>query len=112
MRAALARWPAPTGRCSGKSAARIDVKQGRAPSAVSLTWQCQQLLHNRLPFRGETMAQLHGRILKGSHEHFDKAVGGKVRTLIKSVLAVEAAKRPAARDVVDSLEAIYAPPDC
>jgi serine/threonine protein kinase len=68
-----------------------------------------QVLHNRLPFRGETMAQLQLRILKRSFEKFDTAISPPVRGLVKRVLTVDATERPHASAVAEAFETILAP---
>ena len=62
------------------------------------------MVHNRLAFRGDNMAQLHTRIIRGSHTAFPSSTSQRVRTAIKRMLTVEVAERPPAERVVHALE--------
>jgi serine/threonine protein kinase len=66
-----------------------------------------ELTHNRVPFRAESIQQLHLSILKCRHDKFSTSLSARGRGLIKRILTVDAAERPRACDVEDSITEMY-----
>jgi len=62
-----------------------------------------ELVHNRLAFRGDNMAQLQVRILRGSHQAFPSSTSSRVRTAVKRMLTVDVSERPSAERVTRAL---------
>lgn len=62
-----------------------------------------ELMHNKVAFRGDSMAQLHTRIRKGAHNPFAPSVSGRAKAAIKRALVVDAVERPSAHAVTRSL---------
>lgn len=62
-----------------------------------------ELLHNKIAFRGETMAQLHARIRKGAHSPFAPETSAKAKGIVKKALTVDVEQRAAASVIARSL---------
>ena len=62
-----------------------------------------ELLHNRVAFRAESIAQLHIRIRKALHAHFAPGISAKAKTAIKKAFTIDANERVDAITITRSL---------
>lgn len=69
-----------------------------------------ELLHNSPAFKGESIAQLNGRIRKGSHEAFAPGLSQTMRAVVDAMLDTTASSRETAESVSRVLRANYALP--
>ena len=67
-----------------------------------------ELLHGRVAFRGQSMAELNMRIRKANHQPFRQELGGKGRGAIKRALTVAVEERPSAAELTRQLVREYA----
>lgn len=66
-----------------------------------------ELVHNKIAFRGESMAQLHIRIRKAAHSPFAPETSSKAKGVIKKALTVDVAERADAATITRSLIDAY-----
>ena len=66
-----------------------------------------ELMHNCMPFRGESIANINVRIIKCSHEKFGSSISSRGRSLVKSLLTVDPAERPNASMATRAFEEAY-----
>ena len=62
-----------------------------------------ECVHNKVPFRGDSMAQLNMRIRKGGHAPFNPGTSSKVKHAVKRMLMVEVGERVTAAAVTRAL---------
>jgi len=62
-----------------------------------------EMVHNRLAFRGDNIAQLNVRIMRGSHQAFPSSTSSRVRAAIKRMLTVDVPERPCAERITKAL---------
>ena len=67
-----------------------------------------ELLHGKVAFRGQSMAELNMRIRKANHQPFRQELGGKGRGAIKRALTVAVEERPSAAELTRQLVREYA----
>ena len=66
-----------------------------------------ELLHNRVPFRAESMPTLHARILKGSFEKFSASISRRLVAVLKKLLVVEAPDRLSTAAATKTISSMY-----
>ena len=66
-----------------------------------------EMMHNRVPFRAESMPTLNARILKGSYDKFSPKVSKGLRAMIKKLLAVDTSERLSAAAFTAKLRQRY-----